>query len=76
MWYIIFVEVTVYKTEEVAKFAGNTLGTFRNYWIPKLRKAGIVPEKLGQTYLWTAEQVEEIKKIKGINNGQEKTHSA
>ena len=56
----------MYKTEEVAKFVGNTLGTFRNYWIPKLRKAGIVPEKLGQTYLWTAEQVTEILKMKGI----------
>jgi len=56
----------MYTTREVAKMCHNTLGTFRNYWIPKLRKAGIVPEKLGQTYLWTEEQVTEIKKMKGI----------
>ena len=56
----------MYKTEEVAKFVGNTLGTFRNYWIPKLRKAGIVPTRKGNMYFFSEEQVTEILKMKGI----------
>ena len=56
----------MFTTREVAKMCHNTLGTYRNYWIPKLKKAGIVPEKKGNMYFFSAEQVTEIRKMKGI----------
>ena len=56
----------MFTTREVAKMCHNTLGTFRNYHIPRLKKAGIVPEKKGNMYFFSAEQVELIKKMKGI----------
>jgi len=59
----------MYTTREVAKMCHNTLGTFRNYHIPRLKKAGIVPEKKGNMYFFSAEQVTEILKMKGIENG-------
>ena len=56
----------MFTTREVAKMAGNTLGTFRNYHIPRLKKAGIIPTKKGNMYFFSAEQVTEIRKMKGI----------
>ena len=44
----------MYTTREVAKMCHNTLGTFRNYHIPRLKKAGIVPEKKGNMYFFSA----------------------
>jgi len=54
----------MYTTVEVAKMCHNTVSTFRNYWIPKLIKAGIVPTRKGNMYFWTAEQVTKILKLK------------
>ena len=56
----------MFTTREVAKMCHNTLGTYRNYLIPKFKKAGIVPEKKGNMYFFSAEQVTEILKMKGI----------
>ena len=56
----------MYSTEEVAGMVGNSVKTFRNYHLPRLLKRGIVPKKQCGAYWWTDEQVEQIKKLKGI----------
>ena len=56
----------MYSTVEVAKMCHNSVKTFRNYWLPRLIKAGIVPKKQCGAYWWTDEQVKQIKELKGI----------